>query len=80
MGYGRSPPIRATPPGQVSEKCVTSNYSRPTTCGAGIVEAEQKRRAAREWKRREDIFEGARKHTGDMMVTEDKEWNDTNSL
>ena len=81
--YGRGVPSRATPAGQGREQSVTSNDSRPSTCGAGSVEgdeAEQKRRAAWLWKRGEDILEGARERTGDMVVVEEMEGRETDSL
>ena len=55
---------------------VAYSESRPSTCGAGSVgstegkkgnEAEQQRKAAWAWKRREEALEGAREKTGDAV-------------
>ena len=59
---------------------MTSNNSRPPTCGAQSVEgdkAEQKQRVAWAWKRREDALKGGRKSMGDRMVVEYIEGEDT---
>ena len=62
---------------------MTSNDSRPSTCGAGNVEgheAEQKHRAALAWTRRADALVGAPKRTADVMVVEYMDGNDADSL
>ena len=65
---------------------MTSNDSKPSTCGAGIVgsaernEEEQQCKAAWAWKRREDALEGAREPTWDGVVVEHIDEKDVETL
>ena len=74
--YRRTPPARAIVVGSDREQSVTSNDSRPSTCGAGCVgsaegnDVEQQRMAVLAWKRREDAVEGAQERTGHGVLVD----------
>ena len=65
---------------------VASSKSGPSTCGMGSVgstegnEGEQQHKAAWEWKRREEAFEGAREKTTDGVLIEHMYRKDVNSM
>ena len=84
--YGRGAPARAIVVGSDREQSVTSNDSRPSTCGARSVggaegnNLEQQGKAAWAWKRREDALEGAPEVTGDGVIREHMDRRDVHSL